>query len=182
MNESERFNGFVRQELDDALFADLWDLYVFNESDLHSAAYFYVRRYFEKKRREHIFVRCEPRLNGMKPDIVVYERGRPVYVLEFKVFLKADYLNEELVEKDIEKLHTLIQTFETIRWGFFLLLYDCEEPYTFRDARLRRLGIPKVSVTTINARRTEEKQRRRVGYDEWRTEFDRLLALHERYA
>jgi len=41
------------------------------------------------------YVRCEPKLAGMRPDIVVYQRGWPIYVLEFKFFSKPDYLNED---------------------------------------------------------------------------------------
>ena len=46
--------------LDRLLFDDIWNLDVFNESDLHSAAYFYIRTYFQKNGRSNIYVRCEP--------------------------------------------------------------------------------------------------------------------------
>src|SRR6266853_1645617 len=104
MFDSERFNGFVRRELDDLIFTDLWNLNIFNERDLHSAAYFYARRFFEKTDRDNVYVRCEPQIAGMKPDIVVYERGQPIYALEFKVFWEPDRINEAAVENDIRKL------------------------------------------------------------------------------
>ena len=37
----------------------------------------------------------------MRPDIVVYERGKPIYVLEFKFFSKPDYVNEDAVYDDL---------------------------------------------------------------------------------
>ena len=82
MYDAAQFNGFAKDELDDRLFDDLWALYVFNESDLHSAAYYYIRAYFAKRGSDNIFVRCEPQMGGKKPDIVVYDHSRPVYVLE----------------------------------------------------------------------------------------------------
>ena len=47
----DRFNGFMRSGLDDLLLTDLWNLDVSNESDLHSAAYFYIRKFFQQNGR-----------------------------------------------------------------------------------------------------------------------------------
>jgi hypothetical protein len=178
----DRFNGFARQSLDNLLFEDLWNHDIFNESDMHSAAYYYVREYFAKRESSRIYVRCEPQIAGMKPDIVVFESGRPIYAIEFKLFTRPDVINEELIWKDLDKLADLIDTFDSMRWGFFHLIYDSDESFSISDASLRRRDYKKVSVTTINARRREETKRRRVGYDEWRQEFDRLQELHRRHS
>ncbi|MFQ5780563.1 MAG: hypothetical protein ACE5HN_07215 [Nitrospiria bacterium] len=65
----DRFNGFVKQSLDDLLFNDLWNLDIFNERDFHSAAYYYIPTYFRKHERSSIYVRCEPKLEEMEPDM-----------------------------------------------------------------------------------------------------------------
>jgi hypothetical protein len=174
----DRFNGFARKSLDDFLFSDLWNHDIFNESDMHSAAYYYIREYFSKQDRDKIYVRCEPPLDGMKPDIVVYERGKPIYVLEFKCFTKPEYINETAVYYDLDKLAMVVDKFSSVRWGFFHMIYDADEPFTFSDSRLRRAGYSKISFTSINARRQEENNRRRVRYDEWRSEFDGLHKMH----
>jgi hypothetical protein len=178
----DRFNGFAKKSLDDFLFSDLWNHDIFNESDMHSAAYYYIREYFSKHGRDNVYVRCEPVLDGMKPDIVVYERGKPIYVLEFKCFTKLDHINEDAVYRDLDKLAKAVNKFSSIRWGFFHMIYDADKAYTFSDSRLRRGGYSKMSFTSINARRQENNDRRRVRYDEWRSEFDRLQKLHRKLA
>jgi hypothetical protein len=177
----DRFNGFARRSLDDFLFSDLWSHDIFNERDMHSAAYFYIRDYFRKNERDNVYVRCEPQLARMKPD-VVYERGKPIYLLEFKFFAKPDYINDDAVYDDLDKLAEVVDVHPSVRWGFFHMIYDADEPFTFSDSRLRRAGYAKISVTTINARRKEDTDRRRVGYDDWRDEFDRLQAAHREHA
>lgn len=178
----DRFNGFARKSLDDFLFNDLWSHDIFNERDMHSSAYFYIRDYFRKNDRGNVYVRCESPLAGMKPDIVVYERGKPIYVLEFKFFTKPDSINEDAVYDDLDKLADVVDEYSSVRWGFFHMIYDADAPFTFSDSRLRRAGYAKISVTSINARRKEDTDRRRVGYDEWRAEFDRLQAAHREHA
>ena len=98
----ERFNGFARSGLDDLLFKDLWNHDIFNESDMHSAAYYYIRKYFAAQGRSNIYVRCEPHVGGMMPDIVVFDSGNPVYALEFKFFSRPDHINEEAILSDLE--------------------------------------------------------------------------------
>lgn len=180
--EFERFNGFARRQLDDLLFEDLWSHDVFNERDMHAAAYHYIRDYCRKAERDSVYVRCEPFLGGMKPDIVLYERGNPIYLLEFKMFAKPDCINEDAVYADLDKLKKVVNTVPSVRWAFFHMIYDCDKPYSFSDPRLRRAGYDRISVTTINARRQEESDRRRVRYDDWRAQFDKLRTLHNEYA
>ena len=50
--DSERFNGFARQSLDNLLFSDFWGHDIFNERDLHSSAHFYIRDYFRRRERD----------------------------------------------------------------------------------------------------------------------------------
>ena len=178
----DRFNGFARSSLDDFLFDDLWNHDIFNERDMHSSAYYYIREYFRKHDRGDVYVRCEPQLARMKPDIVVYNRGHPAYVLEFKFFSKPEYVNEVAVYDDLDKLAEAVDAYESVKWGFFHMIYDADEPFKFSDSRLRRRGYAKISVTSINARRKEENDRRRTGYDDWRAEFDRLQNLHRKHA
>jgi hypothetical protein len=118
----------------------------------------------------------------MRPDIVIYERGRPTYVLEFKFFSKPDYINEDAIYDDLDKLADCVDAYDSIKWGFFHLIYDAEIPFTLSDSRLRRAGFSKISVTSINARRKEGTDRRRNNYDEWRGEFDKLQELHRKHA
>ena len=180
--DAVRFNGFARQGLGDMLLSDFWNYDIFNESDMHSSAYYYIRNYFRKHGRDSVYVRCEPQLAKMRPDIVIYEKGSPIYILEFKFFSKPDYINEDAINNDLDKLADCVDAYESVRWGFFHMIYDADELFTLSDSRLRRKGFPKVSVTSINARRKEGTERRRNGYDTWRAEFDNLHALHREHA
>ena len=179
MYDAAHFNGFAKSELDDQLFSDLWNYDVFNESDLHSAAYYYIRTYFAKRESDNIFVRCEPQLTGKKPDIVVYDNSRPVYVLEFKMFPEPESINEARIDADLDKLNDFIRSVDTLKWGFFVLVYDSDDDFKITDPKLRRQGLDNISVIGINLHRQKENGRRRTGYDQWRTEFDRLRA-HDR--
>ncbi len=127
----ERFNGFARSSLNNFLFDDLWNHDIFNERDMHSSAYFYIRDYFRKQGRDNAYVRCEPRLSDMRPDIVIYERGKPVYVLEFKFFSKPEYVNVDAVDGDLDKLAACVDAYASIKWGFFFMIYDADEMYNF---------------------------------------------------
>lgn len=178
----DRFNGFMRSGLDDLLLTDLWNLDVFNESDLHSAAYFYIRKFFQQNGRSNIYVRCEPRLAGMKPDIVIYDRARPIYAVEFKFAKKQDRVNEKGVFKDLDKLAEVVNRFESMKWGFFYLVHDTEESYELPNRVLRKHGYKNISASMINARRTKDTGRRRHNYDDWREEFDKLIAQHREHA
>jgi hypothetical protein len=175
----EKVNGFIRQGLDDLLFSDLWNLYIFNESDMHSAAYYYIRKFMEKKGRDDAYVRCEPVIMGSKPDIVIYKNNNPIYVVELKMFSRPDQLDEVGVIKDLEKMKNIMEERPTISWGFFMMIYDCEESYNPSSYTLRKSGFDRVSVTSINARRNEKTDRLRIGYNDWRQDFDKLISAHK---
>lgn len=181
MYDATQFNGFAKTELDDRLFEDLWSFYIFNESDLHSAAYYYIRTYFAKRGSDNIFVRCEPQMGGKKPDIVVYDHSRPVYVLELKMFPEAELVDEIKIDSDLGKLGVFMSSVETLKWGFFIVVYDSDDDFNISDGRLRREGLEKISVIGINVRRKEGTGRRRTRYDEWRMEFNRLRAHHRKW-
>ena len=68
-------------------------------------------------------------LAGMKPDIVIYDRARPIYVVEFKFAKKTDRVYEKGVFKDLDKLAKVVNRFGSIKWGFFYLVHDSEESY-----------------------------------------------------
>lgn len=178
----DRFNGFMRRGLHKLLLGDIRNLDVFNESDLHSAAYFYIRMFFQQNGRSNIYVRCEPRLAGMNPDIVIYDRARPIYAVEFKFAKKQDRVNEKGVFKDLDKLAKVVNRFKSMKWGFFYLVHDSEQSYRIPNSVLRKNGYEKISMSTINARRNEDNGRRRHNYDDWREEFDSLIAQHREHA
>jgi hypothetical protein len=184
MFNAEKFNGFVKDELDDRLLDDIWCYYIFNESDLHSAAYFYMRKYFERKNNTHadsIFVRCEPVMKDKRqPDIVVFESYLPIYMIELKMFKKPEevFIKEDKVWQDIEKLAKSIDNYPSIKWGFMLVAYDADDMFDVTNYILKRNGFKKISVKTINLRRQESNGRRRIGYDKWRKQFDAYLGRH----
>ena len=176
------FNGFMHSTLDDLLFNDLWNLEFFNERDLHAAASVYIKAFFQKNGRSNIFVRSEPSLAGMKPDIVIYDKARPIYAVEFKFAKKQDNIKEKGVFKDLDKLAEIMNRFESMKWGFFYLVHDSEESYTLTKGALRKRGYEKISMSTINARRKEDTGKRRRNYDAWRAKFDKLIAQQGEYA
>jgi len=175
----EKVNGFIRQGLDQLLFEDLWNLYIFNESDMHSAAYYYIRKFMEKKGRDDAYVRCEPVMLGSKPDIVIYKNNDPLYLIELKMFSRPDQLDEGSVLMDLAKMAEIMEKCPTISWGFFMVIHDCEKSFKSSAYKMRKEGFNRISVTSINARRHEESNRLRIGYNEWRKDFDKLIAAHK---
>ncbi|GEM_PF-3181742 len=185
MFDSERFNGFVKNELDDLLFSDISQYFIFNESDLHSAAYYYIRDYFLRRdsQANEIIVRCEPVMEDYgKPDIVVYNKYNPLYMIELKMFVKPDIIREsteiDVIRKDLDKLKAYIEKYPTIKWTFQISVYDSEEMWRPSAYILRKSGYEKISVGTINLRRKEKSGYRRPRYDEWRKQFDKYLERH----
>lgn len=177
-----RFNSFVKNSLDDLLFADLWNNDIFNERDMHAAAYYYIRTYFRKQKRDSVYVRCEPPLNNMKPDIVVYQNSKPIYIFELKCFVHPDSNNVKAIEEDLSKLSSAVKKLPFLRWAFFCVIYDDDKPYNLSNARLRKDGYHKITVSAINMRRQENNNRLRIGYHEWRDDFDKLLIDHRKYS
>jgi hypothetical protein len=175
----EKVNGFIRQGLDVLLFEDLWSLYIFNESDMHSAAYYYIRKFMEKKGRDDAYVRCEPMILGSKPDIVIYKNSDPLYIIELKMFSRPDQLDERGVLMDLAKMADIMEKTPSIRWGFFLMIYDHEEPFNPSPYTMRKSGFDRLSITSINARRHEKTDRLRSGYKEWRQDFDKITVAHK---
>lgn len=177
-----RFNGFMGNGLEDLLLKDLLNHDIFNESDLHSAAYFYIRSFFQLNGRSNIYVRSEPRLAGMEPDIVIFDRARPIYAVEFKFAKAQDRINEDGIFKDLDKLAKVVNRFDSMKWGFFYLVHDTEEFYELPNRELRKQGYKNISASLINARRTNNGKRRRRNYDDWREEWDYLIAQHREHA
>jgi hypothetical protein len=187
MFDSEKFNGFIKNELDDLLFNDIWNYYIFNERDLHSSAYHYIRTYFEKRgsaSSEEIFVRCEPVLEDMsKPDIVVYKKYDPIYLIELKMFkdnenMDIDSSNDKKVLADITKMQKLIKKYQTVKWSFMIVVYDSDDMYDLNDGKLKRQNFSNTSIININMRRKEGSARKRTDYDKWRKQFDKYLDYH----
>lgn len=186
MLDSERFNGFVTKELDNLLFSDIWNYFVFNESDLHSVAYFYIREYFLRRGSQsagEVIVRCEPVMDNYgKPDIVVYNKYNPIYVIELKMFNKPDFVQEhndiDVIKTDLDRLKVYLSRYPTLKWGFQISGYDSEEMWKPSAHILKKAGYERISVSTINMRRKEDSERRRNNYDEWRKQFDKYLERH----
>jgi hypothetical protein len=120
-------------------------------------------------------------MSGKKPDIVVYEDKVPSYVLELKMFPELDEVNEDKIDADLEKLNVFIKRSNTIKWGFFILVYDADEDFGITDSRLRRWGLEKISVIAINIRRKEDSGNKRKNYNAWRMEFDFLRKSHAKW-
>lgn len=181
LSVTERFNGFMKTRLDNLLLNDLWNYWIFNESDLHSAVYYYIRQYFQKKQSEsalNIYVRCEPRMEDNKsPDIVVFKGYDPIYIVEMKMYPRAEAINEKSAVTDLLKLKSYLSSYPSLKWGFFILVYDSDYMLTYSPHTLKRDGFEKVSFISINMRRTEQT-RKRVGYVKWRRDFDKLLERH----
>ena len=58
---------------------------------------------------------------------------------------------------------------------------DSDIDFTISNKKIRKLGYNDISVVSINLRRKKSSGRRRVGYDNWRYNFDRLRAKHNKY-
>jgi len=150
-----RFNGFAKNSLDDLIADDLLHHDIFNERDMNASIYYYIREYFRKRKKEcdNIYVRCEPVLLGEKPDIVVFERGKPVYLFEFKCFLKKKVsLSESAIDNDLFKIARIMKKIPSLKWGFFFVIYDADEMLNYSSPRLRKEGLSKITIMGINAR------------------------------
>lgn len=178
MFDSDRFNGFVKNELDDCLFNDIWNYWVFNERDLHAAAYFYMREYFRKKGSQNateILVRCEPVMDDFgRPDIVVFQSYAPIYIIELKMFREPEVIKEDQIDQDLGRLKSYIEKYPSIKWGFLIVVYDSEEMWKPTGYMLKKSGYKQISVSSINLRRKEDSGYRRKDYDQWRKQFDKF--------
>ncbi len=185
MSDSQRFNGFVKEKLAKELRDDVLRFYVFNESDLHSAAYCYIRRYFESRGSElsqDVFVRCEPYLaDNTKPDIVVFQKYDPIYVIELKMSTKAfktpGSVFEEKVDKDMDKLKAYRTAYPTVRWAFLIVVCDSEKPWGWSDVTTKRYGYDKTSLVSVNLH-LRDNGGQTYGYENWRKQFEKYLDKH----
>lgn len=183
MFDSERFNGFVNNELGRLIIEDIRNYYVFNESDLHSAAYYYIRKFFSQKDSDHsdrMVVRCEPsmgRKRKTKPDIVVFNKYNPNYFIELKMFRRKRYvidlINKKDIQRDLKKLNSYLKKY-TAKWGFLIVIYDSDE---ICSIKAKEYGYDSIKVVTINMR-LNEKGRLRRDYEKWRGQFDKYLEMH----
>ena len=182
MFDSIKFNGFIKNELDDLLFNDIWGYYAFNETDLHSAAYYYIREYFRKRgsvNSDDIFVRCEPQMNdGTKPDIVLFRKYDPIYIIELKMFKRAEIINTQAIDNDLKKINKLMKSHDSVKWGFLIVAYDSDDMLYISDTKLKSNGYNNISFIPINLRRKEKSNRQRNGYLDWRKQFDKYLDKH----
>ena len=144
---------------------------------MNASIYYYIREYFRKRKKayDNTYVRCEPMLLGEKPDIVVYEGGKPVYLFEFKCFLKKKgSFRESNIDYDLSKIARIMKKIPSLKWGFFFVIYDADKMLNYSNHHLRKEGLSKITFIGINARRQEKTGYKRKGYDDWRTEFDNL--------
>jgi len=180
--EADRFNGFFRRGLVKGLYEDLRNCLLFKEGDVHAAAYYYIRKFLERKGRDRLIVRCNATLKGPgskrpRPDVVVFNHDKPIYAVELKVFESPIGVKrasvEKKVEEDVRKLETLIRR-HGLSYGFLIVVYDSERELDLPDRDLRKQGIERVSVVEINMRFDVKTQRQRRNYKEWRRQFDAI--------
>lgn len=183
MIDFQRFNGFVKEDLKEKLLEDIKERYIFNESDLHSAAWFYIRQWFSRQERDYAYVRCEPRLNKKKPDIVVFEKKKPSYVLELAMSTKRKPLKQVIdkLHKDLDKLQHYGKRVSSIRYAFILHVYDDDSLISYSDQKLRRHGYTNMTIVDLNIRMNSETKSKRRWYERWRQDFDSLEAAHRAF-
>lgn len=164
-----RADPWVVNELCEQLVCDWYELFIFSERDMQSAAYFWVRKYFDRNRTERWRVRNEPifRLRDgthYKPDLVVFKDGRPVDAFELKCHLRRVDLG--LWDKDLTKLCRLKDECK-LRHAYQLVLYDAEgvsELASQKEPWMKRY----LTFVGANVRRHEYTCRLRRGYHDAR--------------
>jgi hypothetical protein len=172
-----RADPFIRNNLPDLLIEDWYNLSIYNEFDLQVAAYYWLRREFDRLRSQHWIIRAQPRLEVgnaiMKPDIVIYKMSVPYDVIELKCQMVA--LRESPLRKDLDKLKALKKL--NVRHAYLLVLYDDDgwyDKFTRREIS-RREDWMKNYLTPVFANvRCHAKGRKRRGYDEVRARWERF--------
>jgi len=178
MHDAATFKGFIKDELPKRLLRDILDLYIFNESDLHSAVWFYIKEYFRNRSdrsAENIYVRSQPTITSGKgkyrPDIVVFDRIKPIYFVEIK-FLKTPRnqidLDRRSIKEDLSKLKRYAKKYPDFKQGFLVCVYDADDVFEINMDEYDR-----ISLVPINLKRLISG-RRRKNYDHWRSRFDEL--------
>lgn len=171
-----RADSWVMDDLPELVVADWYNLFIFTECDLQVAAYYWLRRYFQRTRSEQWSVRTQPTLDvgsgkTSKPDVVVFKNALPYDVFELKCHLTG--VRADRWEADLDKLRQLKEKWN-IRHAYQLVLYDDDEVWglpreketwakrylTFVGANIRR-------HETGRMRRDYEQARRR--WERWRT-------------
>jgi len=116
--------------------------------------------------------------DGTKPDIVLFRKYDPIYIIELKMFKRPEKINTKAIDNDLNKINKLLKSHDTIKWGFLIVAYDSDDMLYVPDTKLKNNGYNNISLIPINMRRKEQTERQRNGYVEWRKQFDKYLDKH----
>ncbi len=94
------------------------------------------------------------------------------------MFKAQERISPKPILNDLCKLKRMMKRYDTVKWGFLIVVYDRDEMLPVNDRDLREKGYKKISLVPINLYRQEDNERKRWGYDKWREQFDRFIERH----
>lgn len=124
---------------------------------------------------ENIYVRSEPTMatgrKEYKPDIVVFNRIKPIYFVEIK-FLQTSRnlidLDRRRINQDLIKLEGYAKRCPSFKQGFLVCVYDADDVY-----EINMNEYDGILLAPINLKRGRNG-RLRKNYNPWRRKFDAL--------
>ncbi len=169
-----RADPFFLHDLPERLVQDWYELNIYTEFDVQVAAYYWIRRRFERDRAEQWIVRTQPTLRlksgrPVKPDVVIFKNTIPYDAIEFKC--QWDGFNEVGLMDDVEKLRTL-KTEYNLRHAYQVVVYDDPDCYSLPSRQKEPWMKNYLSFAGANVRRNRNGNARQ-GYAEARSRWVR---------
>ena len=168
-----RADSWILHELPELLVSDWYNYNIYSEFDLQVAAYFWLRKHFEKYRSIKWIVRAQPVIkltsgNIVKPDIAIFRNTILCDAIELKCQL--DKFNFNAFTKDFGNLKKLKDEME-LRHAYILVLYDHDQNLKLSSSYKERWM--KNYPTFIGANvRLDVNNRQRYGYSNFRRNWD----------
>jgi hypothetical protein len=166
-------NSWILHELPELLVSDWYNYNIYSEFDLQVAAYFWLRKHFEKYRSIKWIVRAQPVIklpsgNIIKPDIAIFRNTILNDAIELKCQLNN--LNLNILDKDFVNLKKLKDEMQ-LRHAYILLLYDHNQNLGLSSRYKENWMMNYLTFIGANIR-LEVNNRQRYGYSNFRRNWD----------
>lgn len=122
--------SFIKGKLRRHIEKDLRNCLLFTEGDLHAVVYYHLRKTIRD--RPNWYVRCKMQLEkgkkGYKPDIVIFNRYCPKYVLELKFLINENFPNfpKSRLLEDYKKLKSIVNSNQSLGKACLIAVFDAD--------------------------------------------------------
>ena len=131
LSYGERLNKFIMDNLQDKIRKDLRAYRLFSEMDMHAVVYYHLRKALRD--RTDWYVRCNLRIAGVQPDIIVFNRYTPKFAMElaFRISDSQSYFPQRKLKDDKESLEKIKKAFPNLGKAYLIAVFDANSDYTY---------------------------------------------------